>query len=201
MRRSGTKSPRVVAKKAQKTDRVNLRTAMRQPADAPTRAFVARRLGKSVGAVRFQEGKALHPWQDAEGVWRFDPAEVEALAAKLQVAGRTDAPRIEPSAGKLAASAFRLLREGKSVVDVVIELEQPVEIVQTLDRAFMEHSQSMRLSPPIVERLAIVCEVDKLTPEILLQVLETNSRRLAEMSAARHGAGLSGPESPRKARS
>ncbi len=65
---------------------------VRQGGEAPTRAVVARRLGKSVGAVRFYEGKALHPWRDTAGIWRFDPAEVEAFASKVQATERMKAP-------------------------------------------------------------------------------------------------------------
>jgi len=69
----------------------------------------------------------------------------------------------------------------------VIALEQPFDVVQPLCRAFMEDSGAMQLAAPLVERMAIICEVDKLTPEILLQTLEENSRRLSALTGARHG--------------
>ena len=182
---------------AQRDTTARMSKAMRQAREAPTRAAVARRLGKSVGGVRFQEGKALHPWQDADGVWRFDPAEVEALAAQLEARARIDTPT-ELSPGKLAARACQLFRDGKSVVDVVIALEQPFDVVQPLYRAFIEDSRAMHVPAAMVERIATACEVDQLTPEIVLQELEANSRKLAELSASRHGASLSKSESERK---
>jgi hypothetical protein len=145
-----------------------------------TRAVVARRLGKSIGAVRFHEGKELHPRQDAEGVWRFDPAEVEALVAKVHASQRTKAPAAELTPGKLAARACELFRDGKTVVDVVIALEQPFEVVQSLYRAYLEDTAGMHVSTPLVERMAAMCEVDEVTPEIVVETLETNRRLLGK---------------------
>src|SRR5882724_9701417 len=112
LRKEGEMKPRakkkgIVASGAQRDPAATTSSAMRHAREAPTRAAVARRLGKSVGGVRFQEGKALHPWQDADGVWRFDPAEVEALAARLEARARIDTPT-ELSPGKLAARACQL---------------------------------------------------------------------------------------------
>jgi hypothetical protein len=42
-----------------------------------TRGQVAKRLGRSVATVRRMEGHELHPKRDADGVLRFDPAEVQ----------------------------------------------------------------------------------------------------------------------------
>ena len=170
-------------------------TGVQQVREGPTRAAVARRLGKSVGAVRFQEGKTLHPWQDADGVWRFDPAEVEALATKVR-SGKADEPSQTMPPGKLAARACQLFREGKTIVDVVIALEQPFEAVQALYRAFAGDSTGMHLPLPLVERMAALCEVDNLTPEVLLQTLEETSRRLSELSCTRHGAQFRREDSP-----
>jgi len=157
----------------------------------PTRAEVARRLGKSIGAVRYLEGKALHPQRDAEGVWRFDPSEIEALAP---------GPTIELSPGKLAARACQLFRDGKTIVDVVIALEQPFDVVQGIHRAFAEDSGTLYVPPAVAEKMAEICEVDQATPEIVLQVLASNSRRLAELSAAKHGARLGAAMQPGKKR-
>ncbi len=46
-----------------------------------TRSQVAKRLGKSIATVRRMEGVELFPTRDGRGVFRFDPAEVEAVAA------------------------------------------------------------------------------------------------------------------------
>jgi hypothetical protein len=170
---------------------------MKQPDSGLTRSVVARLLGRTTGSVRFHEGKTLHPWQDADGIWRFNRAEVEALASKLGRGSTAEAPAAELSPGKLAARACLFFREGKSVVDVVIALEQPFDVVQQLHRAFLEDSGAMYVPASQAERMAVMCEVDKVTPEVVLQTLETNSQKLAEISAARHGATLSA-KSPRK---
>lgn len=44
-----------------------------------TRGQVAKRLGKSIATVRRMEGGALHPKQDLNGIFRFDPTEVERV--------------------------------------------------------------------------------------------------------------------------
>jgi hypothetical protein len=41
-------------------------------------------LGKSVATVRRLEGVLLHPVEDAKGVWRFEPDEVEQLVAGVR---------------------------------------------------------------------------------------------------------------------
>src|SRR5262245_11414154 len=105
--------PRNNAKTATKdrTVRVAFAPARVQQAGAPpTRATVARRLGRSNGVVRFQEGKTLHPWRDSDGIWRFDPAEVEALASKLEATAANDEGSPNLSPGKLAARACQLFR-------------------------------------------------------------------------------------------
>jgi hypothetical protein len=168
-----------------------------QPDAGLTRAAVARLLGRTTGSVRFHEGKTLHPRRDDDGVWRFDRAEVEALASKLGRERIIEPPVAELSPGKLAARVCTLFRDGKSVVDVVIALEQPFDVVQQLHRAFLDDSGAMYVPALLAERMAVICEVDKVTPEVVLQALETNSQKLAEMSAARHGATLS-VKSPRK---
>lgn len=48
-----------------------------------TRREVAKRLGKSVAAVRRLEGVHLHPARDARGVHHFDEDDVEALAHRV----------------------------------------------------------------------------------------------------------------------
>src|SRR6266540_2598720 len=181
-RRMARKKARKRGQKVPRSRSVLNPSAMQQSAPMLTRAVVARRLGISVGGVRYHEGKALHPRQDADGVWRFDASEVEALASQLR-----DSSTIELSPGKLAARACQLFRDGKSVVDVVIALQQPFEVVQPLYRAFLDDTGGMHVPGPIVERMAVVCEVDKLTPELALQTLEENSRKLAALSGARHG--------------
>jgi hypothetical protein len=68
-----------------------------------TRAQVARRLGKSIATVRRLEGEQLHPTRDAAGIHQFDAAEVERLAAQVQLSRRRrtndvhGSPRAKPA--------------------------------------------------------------------------------------------------------
>lgn len=45
-----------------------------------TRGQVAKRLGKSIATVRRMEGNVLHPVRDRNGIFQFDPVEVERVA-------------------------------------------------------------------------------------------------------------------------
>ncbi len=49
-----------------------------------TRGQVAKRIGKSIATVRRLEGVEFHPKRDAGGVFRFDPREVDRVAARLR---------------------------------------------------------------------------------------------------------------------
>ena len=109
----------------------NSSVTVEQAAATPrwTRAQVARRLGKSISTVRRLEGVDLHPVRGPDGVNRFDPAEVEALAR------RTGAPGSASLApGVLAARVFKRLDEKATLHDLVIELEQPPQVLRALYR-------------------------------------------------------------------
>lgn len=82
-----------------------------------TRAQTARRIGVSIGTVRRMEGAELHPIV-INGKHCFHPAEVERYRRL------TD--------GQIAARAFQMFNEGRGVIDVVIELEQPPEPIERL---------------------------------------------------------------------
>jgi hypothetical protein len=72
--------------------------------------------------------------------------------------------------------------------------------VQPLYRAFLEDSSAMQVPAPIVEKMAALCEVEKVTPEIVLETLEANARQLGELTGARHGGRFARnePGNPRK---
>jgi ribosome-binding protein aMBF1 (putative translation factor) len=61
------------------------------------RAQVAKRIGKSVATVRRLEGIELFPTLDEGGAHRFDAAEVEALAARMDRARRPQSACSAPS--------------------------------------------------------------------------------------------------------
>jgi len=103
---------------------------------ALTRGQVADQLGTSVASVRRLEGKTLHPTKGADGVNRFDAAEVQALAA--DPTSSSPAKLRRSADGDLAAEAFIRFSKGLSPREVVIELRQPPEVIQALHRQWRE---------------------------------------------------------------
>ena len=78
-----------------------------------TRSTVAAILGVHISTVRRLEGRDLHPVRDANGIHHFDRREVEDLATKR---GRSGRP-----AGRMAARVYDLLRDRKSIGEIVYE--------------------------------------------------------------------------------
>jgi hypothetical protein len=92
-------------------------TPDRSAADGLTRYQVARQLGVGITTVlRMCARGELHPRPGANGVWRYDPAEVVRLQAM-----RTDPGR--RTAGQTAAAAFHMFDTGAEFKDVVILLQ------------------------------------------------------------------------------
>ncbi len=103
-------------------------TPDRGDADGLTRYQVARQLGVGITTVlRMCQRGELHPRQGANGVWRYDPAEVVRLAAmRLGPEKRT--------AGQTAAAAFDMFDTGVEFKDCVIQLQLAPEEVRRLYR-------------------------------------------------------------------
>jgi hypothetical protein len=113
---------------------------------------------------RLQRIGQLRSEPDRHGVHRFDRREVEALARRrgLQIT----------ASGELAARVFKLLKEGRSFHDIVIETEQepatilalwqqykngfaassPDETTDHDERAQREHEEQMRALDSELER-------------------------------------------------
>lgn len=109
-----------------------------------TRADVAARLGVSTSTVRRYEGDLLHPKKGADGVNRFDPAEVAALVMKLlgqkppkakSKEARTDKPRTPVrTPGDVAAEVFERLEQRQSLAEIVIGARVAPDLVRELHR-------------------------------------------------------------------
>jgi len=132
-------------------------------ADWLTRSMVARRLGKSESTIRRWDGVRLHPVVGPDGVNRYDPVEVEALAPVLSSgdggrrAATTVAATVAPS-GRATTSAqsaaaegatapetrvsliFADIRAGKALVDIVIERAVSPDAVEAI------HARYLRLN-------------------------------------------------------
>lgn len=104
------------------------------------RAQVAERLGVTISTVRRLEWDRLHPTADERGVWRFDTAEVEALAATMPAKPhRSDAipkgrERASARRGRLAARVFRMFGRRMTLPQIVGLTNQPPEIIRALYR-------------------------------------------------------------------
>ncbi len=110
-----------------------------------TRADVAARLGVSTSTVRRYEGDLLHPQKGPDGVNRFDPQEVAALAMtllgqrpvkpKAKGARNGDKPRmLARTPGDVAAEVFERLEQRQSLAEIVIGVRVAPEVVRDLHR-------------------------------------------------------------------
>lgn len=110
-----------------------------------TRAEVAARLGVSPSTVRRYEGKQLHPRKGADGVNRFDPDDVAALAMKLMgekppkstlKVARHGArpPGAARTPGDIAAEVFARLEQRQSLAEIVIGVRVAPDVVRELHR-------------------------------------------------------------------
>ena len=143
----------------------------RQPDEALTRSQVAQRLGVSIATVRRMEGRELHPVRRRDGTRLFRATDVATLAASRAVR-----PTV---GGEIAARACELFREGKGIVDVVIALRQPFEVVKALNQSFLEDQGILLVPGPIVREIeAEFCEGRALTPHDLVRMLRASEQRV-----------------------
>jgi hypothetical protein len=96
--------------------------------------------------VRRLEWAGLNPELDGNGVWRFDPREVDRVAQQgirkreppmlhLDSAARARAKR-----GRLAARVFRMFARPLTLPQIVVATKQPPEVIREL---FREWSTSL----------------------------------------------------------
>lgn len=113
-----------------------------------TRAEAAALLRCSISSVRRLEGDALHPIVGADGVHRFDPAEIARLAG-----ARSALPVGGSKEGERDAQVFEAFEQGKGLREIVTTLRLPVDLVSKLHASWqkMGSNQDMILSS---ERLA-----------------------------------------------
>lgn len=99
-----------------------------------TRREVAERLGVSTSTVRRMEFDRLHPVEDEQGVWRFDPAELEGIEprARRQRAPTSEEARERQREGRIAARVFLLFARNASLARIVVTTKQTPERVRAL---------------------------------------------------------------------
>jgi DNA-binding transcriptional MerR regulator len=96
----------------------------------------------SLSAVRYYEQKGvLKPTIDSRGVRRFDRAEVEALGRELRRKGH----RTRMGAtGDVAATVFRMFRDGMSFAEIVIKTEETPETIRALFEQYKRPLEAAR---------------------------------------------------------
>ena len=115
-----------------------------------TRSQVAKRLGKSIATVRRLEGDRLHPRRDEAGINRFDPAEVDRLAADLRLGRRRSTRDVDWGAARttpeLRLSTSKLVCPSASSppADSAFEGDSPAEQDGTPDQAMKLNSLAAR---------------------------------------------------------
>ena len=116
--------------------------SQQHPARTLSRSDVAARLQISVSSVRRLEFDKLNPMQDEHGVWRFDPAEVDAVAS-TNVRRRRRSPRrkgeeidarVRAKDGRIAATVFRLFAKRMSLPQIVVATKTSPFVIRELYR-------------------------------------------------------------------
>lgn len=142
-----------------------------------TRGEVATILRVSIATVRRWQGKDLHPRRDDDGMYLFDPQEVQALRA------RRPAPP-EPcecrDPGELAAEAFKLFRDGVDQRDVVIALKRPPQEIEQLYIAWERMGGALFVSEKVYGQLRRMVQCRLLAPEVLEAIEEDDHEGLRE---------------------
>lgn len=118
--------------------------------DCWDRRAVAKFCRCSVGSIRYMEKQGLlrHSFRDANGVYWYDPQKVRDANIKRRAARSNESRR----AGALHASVFGKLRDGMRVRDIVIELAEPVEVIEDLAKKWQEDNEAI-VPAAVVEQL------------------------------------------------
>lgn len=111
-----------------------------------TRSEVAEIMRVSVTTVRRLQGRELHPLRSPEGVYLFDPREVEEVRARRPP---PPGPVEHQDPGGFAAEAFKLFRDGVDVRDAVIALRRSPGEVETLYADWERLGDMLFLSSPV----------------------------------------------------
>src|SRR5262245_8625511 len=115
-------------------------TPGRASATGLTRQQVADQLGVGITTVlRMCRRGELHPKLGANGVWRYDPAEVVRLGAQRTNPGRR-------TAGQTAAAAYQMFDTGAELKDIVLTLQISADEVRA---HYRDWKSSLDDPPPV----------------------------------------------------
>jgi len=143
------------------------------------RAQVAKRIGKSVATVRRLEGMELFPTMDEDGTHRFDPAEVEAFAA------RTDRNTRSQSSWLRAELARRAEEEAEDR-DHAARLERQRVDTEAFHRNLAEQRAREQRTREERERRALAearAELEAVRHDLALEVASASPRDLRRIGS------------------
>lgn len=149
---------------------------MSEFANWPRRARTATLLGISVKRLSALETLGeLKARTDFNGRARFDPIEIERLRKRLQDPG-DKTPRRRAPTGAQCARIFRMFEEGKELRAVVIESEQPPDVIERLRRQWAEMGHDLVLRTREVANLRELLDWHGLTPQSLCAAVSDRLR-------------------------
>jgi hypothetical protein len=148
-----------------------------------TRAEAAALLRCSSSSVRRLEGDALHPIVGADGVHRFDPAEIARLAGS-----RSPLPVHGSKEGERDARVFEAFEEGKGLREIVTTLRLPVDLVSKLHASWqkMGSNQDMILSSERLAQLRSALGFDVRRPADLVEEVQWLTEQCNTLEAERN---------------
>lgn len=148
-----------------------------------TRADVAELLHCSISSVRRLEGDALHPIVGADGVHRFDPAEIARVASHRSVR-----PVHGSKEGERDAQVFEALEEGKGLREIVTTLRLPADLASKLHASWLKmgSNQDMILSSERLAQLRSALGFDVRRPADLIEEVQWLTEQCNTLEAERN---------------
>ena len=143
------------------------------------RAQVAKRIGKSVATVRRLEGMGLFPTVDEDGTHRFDPAEVEAFAARMDRS-------TPPQSAWLRAELARRAEEEADDRDHAARLERQRGDTEAFHRNSAEKRAQEQRAHEERERRALAearAELEAVRRDLALEVASASPRDLRRIAS------------------
>jgi len=168
--------------KGSREDKKSQKAASPDPA-LLTRADAAALLRCSISSVRRLEGDALHPIVGADGVHRFDPAEIARLGGS-----RSPLPVHGSKEGERDARVFEAFEEGKGLREIVTTLRLPVDLVSKLHASWqkMGSNQDMILSSERLAQLRSALGFDVRRPADLVEEVQWLTEQCNTLEAERN---------------
>ncbi|HEU4732060.1 MAG TPA: hypothetical protein VFT22_29395 [Kofleriaceae bacterium] len=163
-------------------DKDSKRVASPSPA-LLTRAEAAALLHCSISSVRRLEGDVLHAVVGADGVHRFDPAEL------ARVASHRSSRSVDGSKeGERDAQVFEALEEGKGLREIVTTFRLPADLVSRLHASWLKmgSSQEMILSSSRLAQLRTALHAEVKRPTDLVDEVQWLAEHCNGLEAERN---------------